>query len=254
MYSLSLDQGLVSIYLIFILVLGFYKKSDKNTNNYLFAGRTLSLPSLVATIVCTWYGGILEIGRFTYENGVVTWIIFGLFYYIAALLFAVYIAPKIIESNKSSIPELFYSHYGKKAAIVATLCIILLTNPAAYLKILSTILLYIWDLSMLNALVLGASISLLYTFTGGFQSVIRTDKIQFIFLFLILLTFFFYLFLISPENFNFKFIEQNKLELMSLNNINNFTAGFIFFIALSATNLFHQGNWQKVYAAHNYKV
>ncbi len=192
MYSLSLDQGLVSIYLIFILLLGFYKKSDKNTNNYLFAGRTLSLPSLVATIVCTWYGGILEIGRFTYENGVVTWIIFGLFYYIAALLFAVFIAPKIIESNKSSIPELFYSHYGKKAAIIATLCIILLTNPAAYLKILSTILLYIWDLSMLNALVLGASISLLYTFTGGFQSVIRTDKIQFVFMFtgfIILLTY-----------------------------------------------------------------
>ena len=32
--------------------------------------------------------GILEIGRFDYINGFVTWLIFGFFYYIAALIFA----------------------------------------------------------------------------------------------------------------------------------------------------------------------
>ena len=120
MYSFSLDQSLVSIYLLSILFLGFYKKSEKNTKNFLFAGRTLSLPSLVATIVCTWYGGILEVGRFTYQNGIATWIIFGLFYYIAALLFAKYIVPKIIQSNISSIPKLFNACYGRLPAIIAT--------------------------------------------------------------------------------------------------------------------------------------
>ena len=184
MYSFSLDQSLVSIYLLSILFLGFYKKSEKNTKNFLFAGRTLSLPSLVATIVCTWYGGILEVGRFTYQNGIATWIIFGLFYYIAALLFAKYIVPKIIQSNISSIPKLFNACYGRLPAIIATFCVILLTNPAPYLKILSTILLFIWNLNTLHSLFLGASISLIYTFTGGFQSVIRTDKIQFIFMFM----------------------------------------------------------------------
>jgi len=34
----------------------------------------------------------------------------------------------------------------------------------------------------------------------------------------------------------------------------NFTAGLTFFIAVAATNLFHQGNWQRVYAAKNNKV
>ena len=34
----------------------------------------------------------------------------------------------------------------------------------------------------------------------------------------------------------------------------NFTAGLTFFIAVAATNLFHQGNWQRVYAAKNNDV
>ena len=34
----------------------------------------------------------------------------------------------------------------------------------------------------------------------------------------------------------------------------NFTAGLTFFIAVAATNLFHQGNWQRVYADKNYNV
>ena len=34
----------------------------------------------------------------------------------------------------------------------------------------------------------------------------------------------------------------------------NFTAGLTFFIAVAATNLFHQGNWQRVYAAKNFET
>ena len=31
-----------------------------------------------------------------------------------------------------------------------------------------------------------------------------------------------------------------------------YTAGLTFFIAVAATNLFHQGNWQRIYAAKNF--
>ena len=113
MPNFTLDQTLVLMYFLITLGFGFYKRSDKGINNFLFAGRRLTIPALVATLVSTWYGGILEVGRFTYENGIVTWIIFGLFYYIAALLFVKYIAPKIIESNIPTIPELFLKSFGK---------------------------------------------------------------------------------------------------------------------------------------------
>ena len=80
-------QSIVIVYFIITLSLGFYKKADNNVQSFLFASRKLTIPALVATLVSTWYGGILEIGRFSYQNGIVTWIIFGLFYYIAAILF-----------------------------------------------------------------------------------------------------------------------------------------------------------------------
>ena len=44
---------------------------------------------------------------------------------------------------------------------------------------------------------------------------------------------------------------QNKPYLLSSNYLPNFTAGLTFFIAVAATNLFHQGNWQRVFAAKN---
>ena len=78
MFPFSIDQTLVLLYFIITLGFGFYKRSGTDVNSFLFAGRRLTLPALVATLVSTWYGGILEVGRFTYENGIVTWIIFGL--------------------------------------------------------------------------------------------------------------------------------------------------------------------------------
>ena len=50
------------------------------------------------------------------------------------------------------------------------------------------------------------------------------------------------------------YIKKNNPLLLSTNYIPNFTAGITFFIAVAATNLFHQGNWQRVYAAKNFEV
>ena len=42
--------------------------------------------------------------------------------------------------------------------------------------------------------------------------------------------------------------------MLSSKYIPNYTAGLTFFIAVAATNLFHQGNWQRVFAAKNSEV
>ena len=50
--------------------------------------------------------------------------------------------------------------------------------------------------------------------------------------------------IINYSNFNLNFIRNNKPNLISFINFTNYTAG-ITFIAVAATNLFHQGNWQE---------
>ena len=87
---MQIDQTLLLLYLLVTLGFGFYRRSGKDVNSFLFAGRRLTVPALVATLVSTWYGGILEIGRFSYEYGVVTWLIFGVFYYLSAILYSIF--------------------------------------------------------------------------------------------------------------------------------------------------------------------
>ena len=95
---------MIPLYFIFLLLIGLYNSKNQTKSNYLNLSRSLTLPSFVATLVTTWYGGILEIGRFSYENGIVTWIIFGFYYYLAAFIYGFIIGPKLYENNIKSIP------------------------------------------------------------------------------------------------------------------------------------------------------
>ena len=56
------------------------------------------------------------------------------------------------------------------------------------------------------------------------------------------------------DKFSFEFINKTNPQLLSASYLPNYTSGITFFIAVAATNLFHQGNWQRVYAAKNNKV
>ena len=96
-----LDLSILIIYLGALVFLGFIRSnySNKDPEEYLLAGRKLSLPGFVVTLVATWYGGILGIGENTFNFGVQTWFIFSLPYYIFALLFAFFIAGKINQSK-----------------------------------------------------------------------------------------------------------------------------------------------------------
>jgi Na+/proline symporter len=58
----------------------------------------------------------------------------------------------------------------------------------------------------------------------------------------------------SGDNFSFSLIKDKNPQLISSNYIPGYTAGLTFFIAVAATNLFHQGNWQRVYAAKDYQT
>ena len=102
-----------------VLFIGYLTKSTNNISDYIFSGRKLTVPALVATIVTTWYGGINEIGIETINNGIAVWLYFGFFYYLAALAYAFVIAPKIVVKKYDSIPLAIYNSYGKVPALIS---------------------------------------------------------------------------------------------------------------------------------------
>src|SRR5210317_213202 len=83
---------------------------------------------------------------------------------------------------------------------------------------------------------------------------IFTDNIQMIVIGILLLISISYILSYTGNAFSFEYIKQKNPQLLSSSYIPSYTAGLTFFIAVAATNLFHQGNWQRVYAAKNYKT
>ena len=170
----------VIAYILITILIALSRKSESDNINYIFAGRKLTTPAFIMTLVATWYGGILEIGRFSYEYGVVSWLIFGVFYYLAAILYSFFLVPKISSSNFQTIPEAFKETYGKWCGLIAAMIVLFIVSPAPYLKILSIIIEYVYQINPFTAIIVGCIISMFYTIRGGFKSVIATDKLQFI--------------------------------------------------------------------------
>ena len=96
--------------------------------------------------------------------------------------------------------------------------------------------------------------TLTYTLYGGLRASIFTDNIQMIVIGGLLIISALYLINFTGDQFSFSYVQSKNPQLLSASYIPNFTAGLTFFIAVAATNLFHQGNWQRVYAAKNNDV
>jgi len=111
---------------------------------------------------------------------------------------------------------------------------------------------YISNAPLWITAVLVIATTLVYTLYGGLRASIITDNFQF--LVIIILLFLCIYSITSLDFISYERIVNKSGDLFSSKYISNYTAGITFFIAVAATNLFHQGNWQRVFAAINYDV
>ncbi len=130
-----LDQIIMGVYILIIIYVGIIRRrnADSSEESFILSGRKLSITGFVATLVSTWYGAILGVGENTFLYGIQTWFIFSFPYYIFALAYAIWIAPKIKQENSISIPDHFRKIYGKRAGILSALILSFLASPAPYL-------------------------------------------------------------------------------------------------------------------------
>jgi len=181
-----IDYGIIALYIVVLFGIGFRFARSKleNTEDYLLAGRTLTLPGFVATLVSTWYGGILGVGEFSYQYGLSNWFVFGVPYYIFAAIFAFFLAGKVRETNLYTIPDRLYEFYDRKTGLVGSLFTFLMISPAPYILMLAVLINLLFGWSMVLSVIAGTLFSIVYVYFGGFRSVVKTDYFQFILMFL----------------------------------------------------------------------
>jgi Na+/proline symporter len=259
-----LDQSasltlVIIISLIFTFLGLIYSKKYQGLNNYLTANRSVGFFSLSTSLVASALGAWILFGPASAATwggiGAVIGYALGTAFPMIALIFL----GKKIRSDfpkGSTLIEFLRKRFGKnlfKLILLITVFYMFIflcaevTAVAILINYISGTALWITALIILVT-------TLTYTLYGGLRASIFTDTIQSIIVLVLFVISVVYLISLNEDQFSFNFIKQNNSHLLSSNYIPNYTAGLTFFIAVAATNLFHQGNWQRVYAAKNNNV
>ena len=249
----------IIISLIFTILGVYHSKKFQGINNYLTANRNIGFFSLTTSLVASALGAWILFGPVS----AATWGGIGAIIGYALgtafpMIFLIYLGKKIRNEfpKGSSLIEFMRKKFGKslfKLILLMTIFYMFIflcaevTAIAVLINYVSATELWITAFIVLIA-------TLTYTLYGGLRASIFTDNIQMIVIGILLLISITYLISFTGDQFSFSFIKEKNPHLLSGTYIPSYTAGITFFIAVAATNLFHQGNWQRVYAAKNYKI
>jgi SSS family solute:Na+ symporter len=180
-----LDIVLIILYFATVVFIGFraVRKQKSGADDYLLASRTLTLPMFVATLVSTWYGGILGVGEYSYRFGISNWIVFGLPYYVFALFFALFLAKKVRATNLFTIPDKLEQAYDKRTAIAGGILTFFLVTPAAYVLMLGILAQLIFGIDLTLCIVITTFLTVVYLYKGGFRSDVWANAFEFVMMF-----------------------------------------------------------------------
>ena len=261
-YFLNQATSLILVIIISLtfVFLGLYiSKKYQGLNNYLTANRNIGLFSLTTSLTASALGAWILFG----PASAATWGGIGsvIGYSLGTafpMFFLIYLGKKIRKEfpKGSSLIEFMRKKFGKSLFKLILLMTIfyMFIFLCAEVTAVSVLINYISGTELwITALIVLIS-TLAYTLYGGLRASIFTDNIQMIVIGVLLLISLSYITLFTGSEFSFEFIKEKNPHLLSPSYIPSYTAGLTFFIAVAATNLFHQGNWQRVYAAKNFET
>ena len=256
----STSLTLVTVICIIFAVAGIYhSKKFQGINNYLTANRNIGVFSLTTSLVASALGAWVLFGPVAAATwggiGAVIGYSLGTAF---PMIFLIYLGKKIRSEfpKGSSLIEFMRKKFGKslfKLILLMTIFYMFIflcaevTAVAVLINYISGTELWITALIVILA-------TLTYTLYGGLRASIFTDNIQMIVIAVLLAILISIISSSTGDNFSFALINEKNPQLLSSSYIPSYTAGLTFFIAVAATNLFHQGNWQRVYAAKDYQT
>ena len=260
LYFINQNTALILVLLtslLFAVVGIFYSRKYRGYSNYLTAGRKIGTLSLTTSLVASALGAWILFG----PASAATWGGIGavIGYSLGTafpMIVLIYLGKKIRKNFPTGITftQFIFHKIGKNLFkfIILLSVFYMFIFLCAEITAVAILINYISGASLWITAALVIVTTLIYTLYGGLKASILTDNFQFLIIIILLLVCTNYIF--SSDFISYKSIINNSGDLLSIKYIPNYTAGLTFFIAVAATNLFHQGNWQRVFAAKNYNV
>jgi len=250
---------IIFISLIFVFLGIYHSKKYQGLKNYLTANRNIELFSLTTSLTASALGAWILFGPVSAATWGGIGAIIGYSLGTAFPMFIlIFLGKKIREEfpRGSSLIEFMRKKFRKSLFKLILLMTVfyMFIFLCAEVTAVAVLINYISGTEFwITALIVLIS-TLAYTLYGGLKASIFTDNLQMVVIGILLLFSFIYLNSTVGSQFSFEFVRERNPQLLSSLYIPNYTAGLTFFIAVAATNLFHQGNWQRVYAAKNFQT
>lgn len=178
-----LDWLIIFCYIGLMIGIGLYIfKKVPGFDNFFSAGRAVTAPLLVATLVSTFYGldtlfGTAEIG---FMEGIVALVAYSIPFYIMFGVMA-FLAPKIRDRNPNArtMIDILGDTYGKGTRLFSAVTSFFYSTNTMEMMGMGFVFSLILGIPFEWGVILGAAIALIYTALGGLLADILTDFVQF---------------------------------------------------------------------------
>ena len=243
---------------LFFIGIGYFNSKKVTNKNYIVGDRDENIFSLTSSLTASALGAWILFGPASASTwggiGAVIGYALGT---ATPMLFLYNFGPKIRKEfpNGLTLTEFIKKRFGSRILKISLFLILfyLTIFLIAEVTAIASLLNFISQVPLWITAGVTLIICLLYILRGGFKLSIITDKYQFVFIMLIILGSVFII-LGNIDLSSYELIKKNSPNLIDRNYLPNYTAGLTFFIAVAATNLFHQGNWQRVFSAKNNSI
>jgi SSS family solute:Na+ symporter len=180
------DWSALIIYMVAMIFVGIYFKTNDTMSNFAVADKKIGLSVLTATLLATAVGGGALIGSTgnSFKWGFIEIpkliILTGI-----NLFMGLFVAKKMRNIGGFTAPQMLGRVYGKRCqALGGLFCGIYMvgTGPAMQAIGLGTCIHLLLGINFRLAMIIGMGVILFYTYSSGMWGVVMTDYIQFIFL------------------------------------------------------------------------
>ena len=180
----ALDWIVIAVYVFGILYVGYYfSKKSKGFDDYFMAGRDLTAPLLVGTLVSTFYGldtlfGTSEVGFFEGISGFFAYSLPYTGLYVAMAFLSPVFKEKFPDGT--TMQEITFRRYGKTAGIFSSMAAFIYSTNTMEMMGIGFLLRLVTGMPYWAGVLIGAIFVTAFTWMGGLWAVTLTDFIQFV--------------------------------------------------------------------------
>jgi SSS family solute:Na+ symporter len=177
-----LDVGIVVAYLAGMITVGYLVAGRiQRFSDFFVAGRTLTTPILICTLVSSYYGldALFGDAGDAAREGVVVWFTYGRPYTLALLLTALFLARKFERTGFLTISDVLAATYGRSTQVAGAVASFLYALPVLAIMGLAGLGQVLFGLPLWAGAVIGSLLSVAYVAMGGFWADVLTDVAQF---------------------------------------------------------------------------